>query len=114
MLVQRDGVDYEVVDFHQRCGVNMGGLRALNGGALRYVTAAIFAADFERLMTYTNPEILVRGCQVEVDTDYGHFAPINHNTVVPSNHIADDEEDDIEPVTFNGRSKSPGQRMKRP
>ena len=44
--MERDGVDYEVVDFQQRCGVNMVGLRALNGGALRYVTAAIFAADF--------------------------------------------------------------------
>ena len=45
-VVQRDGVDYEVVDFQQRHGVNMVGLKGVNGGALRYVTAAIFAADF--------------------------------------------------------------------
>ena len=59
-------------------------------------------------MTYTNLEILVRGCQVEVDTDYGHFALINHNDGSTSElYLLDDEEDDLEPVTFNGEVQEP-------
>lgn len=56
-------------------------------------------------MTCTNLEILVPGQQVECDTDYGHFALINEGNT-PELYVVD-EDDDLDPVTFEGEIEDP-------
>ena len=58
-------------------------------------------------MEYTNLEILVRGEQAEVDTDYGRFALINFNDgTLPELYVLG-EDDDFEPVTVAGEIQEP-------
>ena len=57
-------------------------------------------------MEYTNLEILIRGEQVEVDTDYGHFALIGLNDgSTPELYVLED--DVFEPVTLDGEIQEP-------
>ena len=56
---------------------------------------------------YTNLEILVRGEQNEVDTDYGRFALIGFNDGSTPELYFVPEDDDFEPVTLNGEIQEP-------